>query len=70
MKSIYEPFFTWLGQGARIGKSCVILILLTLVWSWQQSNFIMVIVHRRIAIMNVEGHTIYVIFNFNHNEKL
>jgi hypothetical protein len=69
MKSIYEPFL-WLGQGARIGKSCVILTLLTLAWSWQQSNFIMVIVHRKIAIMNVEGRTIYVIFNFNHNEKL
>jgi hypothetical protein len=65
----YEPFFTWLVQGARIGKIYVILTFLTLAWSWQQSNFIMVVVHMRIASMNVEGHTIYVILNFNHNEK-
>ncbi len=64
-----KPFFAWLGGNARIGRSHVIRALLTLTFSWQQLNFVMVVAQMGIDVVNVKGQIIHATFNFNFHGK-
>jgi hypothetical protein len=58
-------FFAWLGGNVGIGKSRVISALLTLAFSRQQPNFVMIVAQMRIVAINATFN-----FNFHGSHKM